>query len=171
MTKQTVLCLSMLLGASLSASYIGVGAGYLIDSEEEYLTVRFGGAFSTPSEDISHNLEIEVGYTSDSEAGLDGDIIPVMLNYRYAVDASDKLNFSVGAGAGAAFVDISGYGVSDDDVVFGAQTFATVGYRVTPSIDLSAGVRYIWLDDAELFGYKASLDDDVAIELSATFHF
>jgi opacity protein-like surface antigen len=158
------------LAVSASALNVGVEAGYLTDAKEEYISARLG--YQLQSKDtLSQEIGLEIGYTSQKDSGIKGDFIPVTANYRFESTAANKLGYYFGAGAGVAFTDVSGFGVSDNGSSFAAQAFTGLSYQVTDSVKLHVGIKYIWIDDVELFGTKVEVGDDLAITagLSARF--
>jgi opacity protein-like surface antigen len=120
------------------------------------------------SDSVSHIGEFEVGYTSESEGGLQASILPVTLNYRASFAGGQKVGYYAGAGAGMARTKVSGLGVSENDWSFAMQGFAGVSLKTSENASLDFGLRYIWLDDAKLLGQSIELGDDLAIE--AGFH-
>jgi len=152
-------------------AYTGASVGYLLDSEEAYFAGHIGVEVGK-SASLLHGLELEVGYASDNESGISGDIVPVLANYRLKVQpASNALGFYAGAGIGASYIYLSGYGLSDSSWSFTAQGFAGLEYRAAPNVSLRAGARYLWIDDVKLFGYSAEVGDDVALEAGVSFRF
>ncbi|HUG09598.1 MAG TPA: outer membrane beta-barrel protein [Opitutaceae bacterium] len=158
------------LAASAHAVIVGASIGYLTDGEDTYFAARAGGVFSS-SDSISHILEFEVGYTSDSEGGVDGSILPVTLNYRADFARGQKVGYYVGGGAGMARTKVSGFGISENDWSFAMQGFAGVSMRVSERSSINLGARYIWLDDITLLGESISLGDDLAIEAGFQIRF
>lgn len=150
--------------------YTGATVGYLIDSEEPIFSARLG--FDVAQTDtLLHAVEAEVGITSDEEEGAEGDIVPLFANYRGVLKTSEKLDVYFGAGVGLALVDIDAFGFSDDDQAAALQGFAGVEYKASPTVSLTAGARYIWIDDVTLFGFDADLGDDVALEVGIKIRF
>lgn len=170
----TALFISTGLAASAPALIIGADAGYLLDSEEEYLSARLGFEFKA-TEQASHQLELEIGYTEAAEAGLEADLLPVTLNYRLELPGAGKFGYFVGAGAGFARTSIDGVSIFGPvrlrDTAFAAQGFAGVTYQVGPSTTLSLGAKYIWVDDANFAGTTVEVGDDVALQAGFSFKF
>jgi opacity protein-like surface antigen len=162
------------LAASAQAVIIGAEAGYLLDSEEEYLSLRAGFEFKAVGP-ASHQLELEIGHTKDEEAGLDGRLVPVTLNYRLQAAGSGRWGYYAGLGAGAARVSIDGVSIAGPvrlrDTTFAAQGFAGVTCQVGPSTTLNLGAKYIWIDDVTLASSTFKVGDDVAIQAGFTFRF
>jgi len=171
-----ILLLTTGLAASAQAAVIiGADAGYLVDSEEEYISARLGYAFKADAS-LVHQVEVEVGYTNEEDSGAEGEIIPVTLNYRVETVAANRLGFYFGAGAGLAITDVSFAGsglptISDDGSSFALQAFAGVNFKVTNSFALHLGAKYLWIDDVELFGTDVEVGDDVAVTAGLSFRF
>ncbi len=129
------------------------------------------------------------------EASADLDIIPITLNYKYQAALADRLNGYAGLGAGVAVLDSSvdwrwsqavappnntGGGSDDDsEVVFYGHVFAGLSYDVSDSLEIFAGVRYLFMDNEDLeveiasesISYEAGIDGDVLVELGARWRF
>ena len=106
-------------------------------------------------------------------------IIPITANIKFEREIATNLGVYVGAGIGAANVDLEvkvrPNTYSDDDWVFVAQAFAGLVYNVTPAFEVYGGARYIYFGDADLsdggYGGTLELDDDVLLELGARYNF
>ena len=171
--KKLVSVLLLVTGLAASAHaavIIGADAGYLVDSEEEYISARLGYAFKADAS-LVHQLELEVGYSKAEDSGAEGELIPVTLNYRAETIAANRLGFYFGAGAGFAATDVSAYGFSDSGTSFALQAFAGVNFKVTNSFALHLGAKYLWIDDVDLFGTDVEVGDDVAITAGLSFRF
>jgi opacity protein-like surface antigen len=172
----SVLILATGLAASAQAAVIiGVDAGYLVDAEEDFISARLGYGFKTDAS-LAHQVELEVGYTSQEDSGAKGKFIPVTVNYRAETVAANRLGFYFGAGAGFAVTDVSipGSGVweiSDSGSSFALQAFAGVSFKASESVALHLGAKYIWIDDVDLFGTSIDVGDDVAITAGLSFRF
>lgn len=167
----TLILLSAATSAFAASPYAGASVGYLIDSEEEFFAVRLGTQVAQ-SQGFSHNIEGEVGFASDGESGISLDLIPVMANYRLTgALGQTNLGFYAGAGVGATRLKLSGWGYNDSSWSFATQAFAGVELKVTPRTALTAGVRYLWIDDDTLSGITAEVGDDVALEVGVRFGF
>ena len=175
--------LSLSLAASARAIIIGADVGYLVDGEEEYISARLGHAFKSDTS-LAHQVELEIGYTSHAETvsllgvpvTATSKITPVTLNYRAETLTSGKLGYYFGAGAGLARASFSmpGSGVStisDSGSALALQAFTGLSYQVAPAATLHFGVKYIWIDDVELFGIKAEVGDDVVLSAGVSFKF
>ncbi len=154
------------LAVSARALVVGADAGYLIDSEEEYISGRVGHAFAS-NDSLIHQVELELGYSNQKESGVKGSFLPLTVNYRAESIAANKLGFYYGIGAGLARTKVSGFGVSDSDTSFAAQGFVGLSYQVSANGAIHLGVKYIWIDDVKLLGSSIDVGDDVA--LSAGF--
>jgi hypothetical protein len=154
------------LAVSARALVVGADAGYLVDSEEEYISGRIGHAFAS-NESLVHHVEAEIGYSSQKEAGAKGSLLPVTVNYRAQSIAANKLGFYYGIGAGIARTKVSGFGLSDSGTSFAAQGFVGLSYQVTDTSAFHVGVKYIWIDEVRLLGSSYEIGDDFA--LSAGF--
>ena len=111
---------------------------------------------------------------------LEADIIPITLNYKFERELGKKWKWYVGAGAGIALVDLDitdGYdSKSFDDTVFYAHFFAGISFQVNNYVELYAGVRYIYMGDADLSGHSdmdkhITLDGNLLYELGARVKF
>lgn len=155
--------------------FFGLGADYLIDGEEEFYNGHVGYDFGNGS-----SLFLESGWINQEEntplGALDLDIVPITLNYKYEWKFNDKFGAYVGLGAGAANYDLEVTvpfrgDASDSEWNFTAQAFAGLVYEVTPSFEIYGGARYIYLDDAQLFGITSDSIDDVAVGAGLRFNF
>ena len=162
------------LAASAQAVIIGADAGYLLDSEEEYISARLGFEFKA-TEKASHQLELEAGYSAAKEFGLKADLLPVTLNYRLQVPGSGKLGYFAGAGAGFSRTTIDGVSIAGPvrlrDHTLALQAFAGLAYQAGPSTTLNLGAKYIWIDDANFAGSTVEVGDDVALQAGFSFRF
>ena len=176
--KKFITTLFILCGLAASAQaavIVGVEAGYLVDSEEEYITGRLGFEVAQANS-FSHQLELEIGYTDTEDALLKGEIVPVMANYRFVAPVSaNGWSYHLGAGLGLAWSSIDGVSVNGPvrlrDESFAVQGFAGVSYHVNPSVAITAGARYLWIDDVTFAGQTFDVGDDVALSLGVTFKF
>ena len=159
------------LAVSARALVVGADAGYLLDSEEEYISGRLGHAFAS-NDSLVHHVEAEIGYSNQKETGAKGSLLPVTVNYRAQSIAANKLGFYYGVGAGFARtkISIAGSGLpslSDSGTSFAAQAFVGLSYQVSANGAFHLGVKYIWIDEVDLLGSSYEIGDDVA--LSAGF--
>ncbi len=101
----------------------------------------------------------------------DLEVMPLTLNYKLERNLTNNLNVYWGAGAGIAFVDVGVGPSSDDDEVFYAQVFAGLLYQMSETVELYAGARWIYMEDADVFGVELDLGDDVLAEVGARINF
>jgi len=165
----------VLLATSLAASaraavVVGADVGYLVDGEEAYYSARIGLPVAARNT-LTHQVELEFGYTSHEDGGAKGNFMPLTLNYRLESTPASKLGFYFGAGAGVAFTEIRGYGLSVEDSSFAAQAFAGLTYQANPTVSLHAGVKYLWIDEIEVYGIDVEVGDDVAFTAGLSFKF
>ncbi|HEY8995303.1 MAG TPA: outer membrane beta-barrel protein [Lacunisphaera sp.] len=158
------------LAVSAQALILAGSAGYLVDSEEEYLTARIGHEFKATSS-LSHQGEIEFAYTGSKESGVKANIYPITANYRLVNTVSEKVSYHFGAGAGLAISEVSGYGISDSGSSFTAQGFAGLDYRLSPNVTAQLGAKYIWIDNVKLFGTSIEVGDDIALSAGISIRF
>lgn len=158
------------LAVSAKALVLGAEVGYLVDAEEEYLAVRLGHVLKVDA-NLSHQVEVELGFTGQKESGIKADFIPLTANYRIESSSGSKLGYHFGVGAGVAFTDVSGFGVSDDGSSFAAQAFTGLSYQASETTRLHLGVKYIWIDDVKLFGTKVDVGDDLAVTAGISVRF
>jgi opacity protein-like surface antigen len=165
-----ILVLTAAVATASAAPHLGVSAGYLIDSKESLVAARAGfEAFKSGT--ASHQIELEVGYTSDSEFNIDLDLVPILANYRITAPLSTKMDFFGGLGLGTTRTKLSGFGLSDSGNAFTTQVFGGVAFNPSPKVAITAAARYLRIDDVELFGFKAKVGDDVSLELGLAFRF
>lgn len=158
------------LTTSAHALIVGADVGYLTDAKEEYLSARIGHEFKADAS-LSHQVELEIGYTGQKESGVKGNFYPLTVNYRAETATAKKLGFYFGAGAGFAITEISGFGVSDNGTSLALQAFTGLSYKASPTVTLHAGVKYIWLDNVKLFGVDVELGDDLALTAGLSIKF
>jgi opacity protein-like surface antigen len=150
--------------------FAGGSVGHLDDADETFYTVHFGGRFAG-SGPVTHSWYAEVGYTNLDVLFADVDIVPVTLNYKFDYYFTDRFSFYAGVGAGAAFINADTFFGDDDDVSFTAQAVAGLAYDFTPSFQIYGGARFIWIDDATIFGASIDADDDIGGEIGLRFRF
>lgn len=188
------LALIALIATSLAtvataAMTAGLEAGYLTDNKDAYWAGRVGWEFKADSS-LTHQVELEYGYTKHSETNLAPVPLPetiptngktelkvTTINYRAETTAADKLGYYFGAGLGQtrASLSLRGSGVpviSDSDTAFTVQAFAGLSYKATPNATLHVGVKYLWVGDVTLFGsIKAKVGDDLALTAGVSVKF
>jgi opacity protein-like surface antigen len=164
----TLILLSAATTALAELPYVGASAGYMIDMEEHFFAGRIGSEVAHKN-GLAHAIEIEVGLMSPDESGVSLDLVPVFANYRLSSVGERKVGYYAGAGLGSARLKVSYLGFEDSSWTFAGQAFGGVEYRVTPKFSLTAGLRYIWLDDVTVFGVEIDEGDDLAIEVGVRF--
>lgn len=171
------------LTISARAVIVGLETGYLIDNQDAYYSARLGYELNA-RDAISHQAEIELGYTKHSEPSSFGfrignagtKIKPLTLNYRLAITRTEKFGYYLGAGAGMAWVDLGFPGsglprISASDEVLALQCFGGVTYKPTPAASLHLGLKYLWLGDFKDHGVSAAVGDDLAVTGGVSFRF
>lgn len=171
------------LAVSARALVVAAEVGYLTDNKDAYYSGRVGWDFKTGSE-MSHQLELELGYTQHSEtASLLGSpvtakskITPFTVNYRAETTRAGKLGYYFGAGLGFARTSFSMPGsgvpsVSDSATGFALQAFTGVSYEISPTATLHLGAKYLWIDDVDMFGSSIEVGDDIALTAGVSFKF
>jgi opacity protein-like surface antigen len=173
MMKSLLAALLLLTASSaLAAGYAGADVGYLTDSRVAFYAAHVGFDVAKSSQ-LVQSAEVEVGYTTDRESNIKADILPVMANYRLTFgEPGSKLGYYAAGGIGASNVKLSGfYYLHDSSWAFTLQALAGVEFKVAPNTAVKLGLRYIWIDEVKLFGYKAAVGDDLAVETGVSFHF
>ncbi len=189
--KKFALLVLLATGLAVSASAAitaGLEAGYLTDNKDAYWAGRIGWEFKTTSA-FSHQVEIELGYTQHTEsevapAPLSAGILltqkskltPITINYRAETTPADKLGYYFGAGIGQSRVSARFLGsgvpiVSDSGNALVFQAFTGLSYKATPAVTLHAGVKYLRIDDVDLFGITAEVGDDFVLTAGVSFKF
>ncbi len=171
------------LAVSAQALIVGADFGYLLDDKEELISARLGHAFRTDTS-LSHQVELEIGHTSNSETmsplgapvTATGKITPVALNYRAESITTNKLGYYFGAGAGfaRASIKVAGSGVpniSDSGTGFALQAFVGLSYQASAAATFHVGAKYLWIDEVELLGVKGAVGDDIAISAGLSVKF
>ncbi len=168
------LFLAGLATAAQAAVIIGTDVGYLVDSQEEYLTARVGFEAARGAS-FSHQVEFEVGYSEAAESGLSADLVPFLLNYRAVSAAEGAWGWYAGVGAGLARVSVDGVSIGGPvrlrDEAFAAQAFAGVTYAASSAVSLSLGAKYLWIDDVNFGGARFEVDDDVVLSAGISYRF
>lgn len=168
------LFLASVVAASAQTFVTGFDVGYLIDADETYTTGRFGWQFKA-NETYAHELGAEVGYARATEAGGKATLTPVTLNYRLSSVTTGNFGYYFGVGAGLARVRADGVStggpVTLRDTSFAAQGFTGLTYQFTDAVSLTAGAKYIWIDDVRLAGTSVEVGDDIAFSLGLQVKF
>jgi opacity protein-like surface antigen len=149
------------------AGYVGASVGYMIDAEEEIISAQVGWTVKETG-NITHNLELEVAYSSASEEGISFDITPLMVNYIIKSTQDSGLTLYAGAGIGYSFWDLSYMDMSATGEELTLQGLVGLEYGLSETTSFRAGYRYIYLDDIEDSGVSA---DDSVIEIGFVFSF
>ena len=85
-----------------------------------------------------------------SQPGGDLTEVTLMANVVRDFDLGGRWLFSVGAGAGVDFAELTDpWGVSDNDASFAAQGIVGLTYRLSPHWDVMANYRYLWVNDPQ----------------------
>jgi opacity protein-like surface antigen len=154
--------------------YFGAGADYMFDAEEVFYNGHIGYDFGNGG-----SVFLESGWLGQDDRGAnflfpigsDIDIVPITVNYKHEFMFTETFGFYLGLGAGAANVDVTTGPFSDDDWALTAQAFAGVVYNVSPTFEIYAGVRYVWLDDVDLGGARFDDLDDLGVGAGIRFNF
>lgn len=169
-----VLITGLAASAQAATVIVGVDAGYLIDSEEEYLSARLGFEVARTG-NFAHHLEFEVGYTDDKEGGIKADLVPLTANYRFTAPASGQWSYYAGAGLGIARARIDGVSIFGPitlrDEAFAVQAFGGFTYQASPAVALTVGAKYLWVDDVTFASRRTEVGDDVAVTAGISFRF
>lgn len=173
---------AVLLQATVSAadsSYARVGAALFVPTEDDIFGAAPGILVAAGQNFGPHSVELEVGYVkfSESQGGVgsaDLEVVPLTLGYRYNFEVSDKLSIGVGANAGIAFTKLSaslvGVGSgSDRDSVFIWSAGLRAKYAFSEKVALSAGYRYMFVEDLEYNGVTLEDADTHVFELGLEF--
>lgn len=170
------------LSAQTEGTYFGLSAGYLVDGEMEYVAARVGTSLSS-SESVSHNIEVEALYASDSYENWWMQVTPITVNYRYVAIVNDAISFNMGAGAGTALVQFGDrdfilgtpgqnqWSFSDSKWTWAGQVFAGVDFQLTERFGLGWGLRYIYVSDVSSYGQDLELGSEVGVEVAARYRF
>ena len=155
--------------------FIGGGADYRFDAEEIYWNGHIGYNLSNAS-----SIFVESGWFGDeSDVTLGGvnfdydvDIVPITLNYQYEWALSDRLSWYLGAGLGAANIDVEVRTVgSEDEWSFMLQGLTGLVYEFTPAFEGYFGGRYMWFDEPDFGGQDLDDFDDWTVGLGIRFNF
>jgi opacity protein-like surface antigen len=164
----TLIALAAATSAFAASPYVGASAGYLIDDEIGFYTARIGTDLVQKG-GLTHSIEAEIGYASDTAYGVKLEIIPVMANYRLSGNlGTSPFRFYAGAGAGFSRQKLTRL-IHDDAWAFAAQAFGGVEAVLTPRASLTLGARYLWLNDYTIANVGIGSSDDVSIELGIRF--
>ncbi|WP_193212667.1 outer membrane protein [Luteolibacter marinus] len=181
--------------------FIGAGAGYTIDGEEWFYSGHVG--IERVCGDYSHAFFLEVGFTEASNylvnngppillnygnqapiliatgdpMRVDGEFVPITLNYKFEGPLFGPVNWYIGGGAGIALTSADLYWSSvklsgEDDTAFYGQLFAGMTWNVSQNFEIYGGGRWFYLDgfDAGPLGDTDSYDDWM-VEAGLRFNF
>ena len=148
-----------------NAVYIGGSLGYLTDSDAAYETGRIGHTFIQQG-NTSHSLEVEVGHSYKEQGWFDVRVVPIALNYRGETSINENAFIYYGAGIGSAYVKVeaSGYSASDSSMVL--QAFGGAGYRVSETVSILGGVRYLRVSDFDVVGSENDFGVNIGIQIA-----
>lgn len=171
----SLVIIAVSLAVSARALIVGADVGYLTDAKDEYISARIAHEFKSNAS-LVHQVELEIGYSSQKDSGAKGEFLPFTVNYRAETIPASKLGYYYGVGVGFARTDISfpGSGVpyiSDSGTSLAAQAFTGLSYQVSPTATVHLGVKYIWIDDVKLFGTSLDVGDDFAFTLGISARF
>lgn len=169
-----LLATSLAVSAS-AATIVGFEAGYLTDSKDAYLSTRIGYEIKADTS-LSHQLEIELGYSKSTDSGVDFKVMPLTFNYRAEFIGGRKLGYYLGGGVGVSrnSIRFPGSGVpwiSDSDTALALQAFTGINFKVSPTTTLNLGVKYLWIGEASLVGITDDVGDDLAVMAGVSFRF
>ncbi len=171
--------------SSLWSWFIGGSVGYLADAQEVMYNGHIG--VNTPWTVGGWNVALfgEVGYSDIKDSYVNGfyvdtktEIVPITFNVKFERPIMDKLSVYVGAGLGAAVVDVSASSsvlignYSHNSTVFTSQIFAGLDYKFCPSFDMYAGARWIYLNDVKIANTNYNFNNnDCLFEVGARITF
>jgi len=133
--------------------------------------------------DQNWRIELEGGYrkndvdvfsilsTPTTPAGGDLSQISIMANVLFDVPLTDRLDFTVGVGAGAAYTKFDptfafgpGAPGDDDDWTFAYQGIAGLSYAITDRLDLTLQYRYQHVNDPSFTVPRGATADNYAFD-------
>ena len=161
--------------AFFNNGYIGGSVGYLSEFDDAMYTLHFGEEIYS-SDRSSHSLFLEVGYATDDfkEFGINVDVemIPVTFNYKFELAIANRLNWYVGGGVGAAYIEASAGSISDSETYFLGQVFTGLEFDITESFEVFGGVRYMYIRDTKFKDFDSdSFEDSAFFELGLRYNF
>jgi opacity protein-like surface antigen len=161
---------ALLIASSAKAVIVGNSFGYLLDHKQPYLTARVGGKLLSSSF-LDHIAELEIGGTTDSEAGIKTSLLPVTLNYRALFGANNVFSGYLGVGAGMAYTQVRGFGEKAENWLGAGQAFGGVSLKLFGNASLDLGARYIRVNETEHFGRRSTGGEDTIVEAGIHFVF
>lgn len=131
-------------------------AGVSVDTDAGYL---IGGAVGRTFAN-NFSLEGEVTYSNHDFDGIPAEIdaLGFFANAFYNFPVNGPVGAYVGGGLGAVQVGASGFGVSDEEFVFGGQVMGGLTYAVSDGVTLFGEYRYQAAADASLGGVDFGYD-------------
>lgn len=144
--------------AGLGTVGYAFGNGWRIEGELGYRTNDFDTFFS------GKNCEFdERCIPRTTRASGDLDEYTAMINVLYDIPITEKLDFTIGVGAGVDYAQLDIPGFADDsDTNFAFQAIAGVSYEITKRLDLMLTYRYLHVNEPEFAdraGRPVGLDD------------
>ncbi len=134
-----------------NAVYVGLEGYMSVFHPNFYLGMESGWAGSSGDFDA---FVIPPGVFADVD--VDIDYVPIELNAKYVFEINPCMNFAVGAGISANYInvdmDINQLGLSgdEDDWLFGGQFFADFNIFFTPNFFVGINAKYQITDDIEV---------------------
>ncbi|MDF2764319.1 MAG: surface antigen msp4 family protein [Rhodospirillales bacterium] len=151
------------------------GVDFDFESDTGWLVgaaVGYGFDFGLRTEaEIAYRMnDLDEGSVAGVDFGVDGDTtaLSFMGNLWFDVPVAWAVRPFIGAGAGMAQVSLNdaeagaGEIADDSDWVFAYQLGAGLGYRLNPTLDLTAEYRYFATDDPELEAFGIDADYEYA---------
>lgn len=148
---------------------------FAVEGEIGYMTQDFESAEFDEGEGQFANF---VGQEFD--LGGDVSILTGMINAVLGIPIGSMVRPYVGAGIGAAHVNVDGsiteldFSLDDSDTVFAAQAFAGIDVGITDNVSIGGRVRYLHLDDFDLVDdedHDHTVDPDGIISAEAVLTF
>ena len=172
--------------------FVGGSIGYLDDLDTEMYHLHAGVDLPSQLGGFDQAIFLEVGYANPDQTiasgyypeypnGYEGmrvssirgeaDLIPITLNYKLERALTDSFSMYFGGGIGAAYVDVDALGSSDDDWTFYGQVFGGLLYNINEMWEIYGGVRWIYIDDTDVFGVSVDSEDDWLAEIGVRINF
>lgn len=183
---------------SLWSWFVGGSVGYLVDAQEAMYNGHIG--VNTPWNVGGWNVALfgEVGFSEVKDSfqqyyslptltavssgtavvNTKTDILPITFNIKFERPIMENLHVYVGAGIGAAEVDVDTTSIlatsnySHHETVFTSQVFAGLNYKFCPAFAVYGGARWIYLNDVKIANTNFSFNNnDCLFELGARITF